>query len=238
MRYRIFHIGYIIFLFLIISSATAQIGFKAGVGISDIVFMKDGQTPYLGYEVDYYTHRNPKLSYQFGAFTSFDLGKRFEFQPELLFVFAGLDYSMKFDYGEMIFRLNINYLQVPLLFKYKTRPDKKRHFTLLAGPYGAIMLSASKIMEIDEYEETEKMTNVRNGDFGIAAGLAMEFDLTKGILVIDLRMTYSLIDMMDHLDGYVSKYNGPEKDRSRNVNMALTVGYRFLNLWPKKTSEL
>lgn len=235
MANRFFHIILILIAVLYLSPSSAQVGFKAGVGISDIVFMKDGQTPYLGYEVDYFTHRLPKLSYHFGAFTAFSIGKKIEFQPELLFVFAGLDYSMNFDYGKTIYRLNINYFQVPLLFKFKTKPEKTKHFTILAGPYASVKLSATKIMEIDGNREEKKMMNVRNGDFGIAAGIAMEFDMSKGILVIDFRMTYSLINMMNHLEGYVPKYNAPDIDRAKNVNLALTVGYRFINLWSDKT---
>jgi hypothetical protein len=217
------------------SSASAQIGFKAGIGASDIMFKKLGQTPYLGYEVDDFIHNYPKLTYQFGVFAVFGLSEKFEFQPELLFVNAGLDYSTTFNYGKIIYRLNINYLQVPLLFNFKTKPQKTRHFTLTAGPYGAIKLSAKKTIKIEEYQDKEAMSNVKNFDFGIAAGLGYVFDLRQGSIVIDFRVTYGLIDMMQPIEGFVPEYNGTEKIMAKNLIIALTVGYRFLNLWPEKT---
>jgi len=218
-----------------LTSTSAQIGFKGGIGASDIIFKKEGQTPYLGYEVDDFIHNYPKLSYQFGAFAAFGLGEKFEFQPELLFVNAGLDYSTTYNYGKIIYRLNINYLQVPLLFKFKTKPEKTRHFALLAGPYTSFKLTAKKTMEVNEYEEKVDMNNVKNIDFGIVAGLGYEFDLPQGIIVIDFRITYGLINMMQPKEGYIPEYNGPEKIRANNMNIVLTVGYRFLNLWPEKT---
>jgi hypothetical protein len=46
----------------------SQIGIKGGPAISDIVFLVEGQTPYLGYEINSLTHRLPYLTYQFGIF--------------------------------------------------------------------------------------------------------------------------------------------------------------------------
>jgi len=124
---------------------------------------------------------------------------------------------------------------VPLLFKFKTKPEKTRHFALLAGPYTSFKLTAKKTMEVNEYEEKVDMNNVKNIDFGIVAGLGYEFDLPQGIIVIDFRITYGLINMMQPKEGYIPEYNGPEKIRANNMNIVLTVGYRFLNLWPEKT---
>ncbi len=72
-----------LFLLFFTPSTFAQIGFKAGAGVSDIAFLKDGQVPYLSYEINVLEHRIPMTSFQGGVFATLKLGKRFDFQPEL-----------------------------------------------------------------------------------------------------------------------------------------------------------
>ena len=140
---------FLLFTFLLFTKVSeAQIGIKAGCGVSDIVFAKEGQVPYLGYEVDYLTHRNPLFSYQFGIFGTIDFHKHFDFQPELMFARQGLNYNINFLYDNVVYRLHIYYLQMPLLIRYKMSLKKKSHPILFLGPYGALKLRLHELQNL------------------------------------------------------------------------------------------
>jgi len=209
----------------------SQIGLKGGVGVSDIVFADEGQTPYLDYEVNSLVHKLPSLSYQIGAFGTIRISNRFDFQPELFYARRGLNYDLEFLYDDITYRVKINYLQTPLLFKYKAMPDRKWHFGLFAGPYFSLKLNAVKYTIIDGQKNKTTLTSVKNTDAGIVAGFSFDFDLVKGQLVTDFRISYSLINMMSHIDGYIPKYSGPENERARNVDISILIGYQFQDLW-------
>ena len=226
-----------LFIFLIVAlfTATAQVGIKGGIGVSDIVFADEGQSPYLGYEVDYLEHRNPLVSFQVGGFANFWQKKRFDLQPELLFVHQGLNYNIDFLYANYIYKVNIYYLQVPVLVRYKFLKEKSWHPGLYIGPYGALKLNAVKVTGENGEKMKEDMQNVNNGDFGIVFGINFDIDLPLGQFVVDLRSGYSLINMMQPIEGYIPRYYGPEKERARNVSITIMIGYRFTNIWNNKT---
>lgn len=227
MKNRIYFITILPFLLFLNIAVFSQIGMKGGVGVSDIVFAIEGQTPYLGYEINYLTHRNPLITYQFGVFGTVKINRLFYFQPELIYTRQGLNYNIDFLYDQIIYRIYIDYLQLPLLINLSMRPEKKFHPGFYLGPYGALKLNAKRITEIDGERIEEKPTNVKNGDFGLIGGLSFDFDIPKGQLIADLRFNYSLMNIMYPIDGYIPSYDGPDKERARNVSIVLLLGYRF-----------
>jgi len=217
---------YVIILLLVIP-LRSQVGIKGGLAISDIVFAAEGQTPYLGYEINYLTHRLPYLTYQVGIFKTYMFSKNFAIQPELLFVQKGLNYSMDFIYDDITYIIRISYLEVPLLLKYKLFNMHSDRFALLAGPYIAYMVNNKRVREINGAKRKDDMSNINRIDFGVLTGLSYDFKLFQSRYVLDLRTEYSLINMMDRLEGFVPRYYGPAEERVRNVNIALTLGYYF-----------
>ena len=208
---KIIILSLFLFPLLALLSATAQIGVKGGIGVSDIVFAVEGQSPYLGYEVDYLEHRKPLVSFQVGGFANFWQKKRFDLQPELVFAHQGLNYNIDFLYASYIYKVNIYYLQVPVLVRYKFLKEKSWHPGLYIGPYGALKLNVVKIKGENGEKIKEDMQNVNNGDFGIVFGINFDIDLSSRQLVVDLRSSYSLINMMQPIEGYIPRYYGPEK---------------------------
>jgi len=226
------------FLSLTCHQSLAQIGLKVGIGVSDITFLNQGQTPYLTYEVNSLEHNLPVVTFQGGVSTNYQIAKRWGLQGELLFARRGLDYSMKFLYDNITYKININYLQVPILVRYDVFRKEKRQSGFLAGPYVGGKLSANKITKIDGQKSKTKVPNVKHVDFGIVAGYYVDVDLAaNNQMVIDLKASYSLINMMNYAAGYLPKYYGPSKEYVRNVNISITVGCRLANLWSKKNKE-
>jgi len=221
------------FIFIIILPATGQIGIKSGPGVSDITFLQEGQVPYLGHDTNSLEHRKPKLSFQLGAFSTFTIGKRWELQPELLFALKGLNYSEETIYDNITHKINITYLELPLLMRYKFFLKERRQSGLFVGPFAALKLSANLITEVEGKKEKSKVSNVNNFDFGIVAGYSFDIGLPTGDLIIDFRTSYSLINMMNVDDGYIPWYYGPSEEYARNVSITLTVGYRFISILPK-----
>jgi hypothetical protein len=231
MNSKIRILNLVVFLFLVLSSVPAQIGIKGGIGISDIAFLEDGQAPYLGYEINSLEHRIPRISFQAGAFGTAGPWKRIELQPELLYSLQGLNYSTEYLYDDITYKINISYLKMPLLLKYIAFIRQKRQAAFFIGPYASLKLNAVLIMDIEGVRKKSIMTNVKDIDLGADAGFSVDLNLPAGKIILDLRCSYSLINMMDRITGYIPWYYGPSKEYARNVNISLTAGYRFSNIW-------
>jgi hypothetical protein len=204
-----------------------QFGIQAGVGISDIVFSDDGQGPYLGYEVNYLTHRYPSLSYQFGVLGTLSLNKRFEFQPELQVTKLGLNYNEDFLHGQIIYKIDIWYLELPLLLAYRFRLERKLQPTLFLGPYGSLTLAAKKRTDYDGHPQKENADNVKPVDLGLVFGFGFDVQMGSGQLITQLRGTYSLVDIMEPIEGHIPEYLAPVELKARNLALMVSVGYRF-----------
>ena len=200
----------------------SQIGIKAGPVVSDIVFADEGQIPYLGYEVNSLVHKLPYLTYSFGVSKQFTVSDRVDVQMELLFSKKGLNYSSDFIYDDIKYYLDIYYLETPVLLKYNLK-----NTSLLIGPYAAYAINRKHVIRSNDYSKNEILKNVKDLDLGIAAGIAKEFKYGDHNIVVDFRLSYSLIDMMDHLENFKPEYYGAAKERAKNINIIFTVGYVF-----------
>ena len=227
---RSYFLHSILLILLSLSTLFAQeVGVKLGLSISDIAFSDEGQTPYLGYEINSLEHRKPLLTYQVGVYASFRISDQFDFQPELLYVTQGLDYSTKYLYDDVKYKIKTSYLQLPLLFKYKTAVKKDKFSGILLGPYAALKLDARRITKIEGQSNKTEMGNVKNSDFGVIGGYAFDFNMISRKMLIDLRASYSLVNMMEKIEGNIPLYTGSNKDYARNISIALTVQYNLID---------
>ncbi len=126
---------------------------------------------------------------------------------------------------------------MPLLLRYKTAIKKNKLSGLFAGPYVSMNLKAVRQREIEGIREKARLSNMKDIDFGVIAGFSYDIDLRSGQLVIDLRSSYSLINVMERIDGFILWYYGPSREYVRNVSVSFTVGYRFLNIGANKTKK-
>ena len=65
------------------------------------------------------------------------------------------------------------------------------------------------------------------------AGFGYDFNLNSGQILTEIRTGYSLMNMMNTLDGYIPEYDVPQNPRARNLSLTLIVGYRFTKLFNK-----
>jgi hypothetical protein len=147
----------------------------------------------------------------------------------MVLVLQGLNYNTPYLYDDIVFKMNLTYLQLPLLLKCKIFLREKRHSGLVAGPYAALKLFGNKITEVEGVRERTAIANARSMDLGIVAGYAVDFQLPKGQLEVAFRTTFSLVNMMDRIEGDIPAYYGPSRDYARNINVSILVGYTIFN---------
>ena len=157
-------------------SQGTKYGVRAGYNISNLDF-KD--TPLQGND-----HRN---GFAIGFFGEFGLSKGVAIQPEIQFSSEGADPE----------ELQLDYIQVPALFKF--RLGEKFH--LLAGPQAGV-----KVHKASDGIDTFAFSGVGGIEFKISH-----------TLFADVRYTYGFSDIFDDLISVEAK----------NTNLQLAVGYKF-----------
>lgn len=145
-------------LLVVSISANAQhfsIGLKAGANISNFT-----GTPSV--EI---THK-ALVGFYGGAYLNFWLGKNFTFQPEALVSTQGA----KFTEGSTSEKFKLTYVNVPIMFKYKTDGG----FYVEAGPQFGFKLSESVPDQTAE-------DFAKNLDLSVGAGLGFQSAMGFGI---------------------------------------------------------
>jgi hypothetical protein len=219
--------GFIRFCLLILFSTNtlfAGIGIKGGFCLSGLHSATGDFRHFLGYEIDWLTMGNLK-GFQIGVFNTFDISTHFKFQPEIYYSIRGGDASETFLFERIKFKVRINYLEFPLLLKYEI-PLKGRFIPeLFLGPYAALKLSAKKHKEISGKKETTDLENVKTFDYGVVFGGGIEVNIGSGQLILEIRSSYGLNNIMTMPEGFIRLYD--DKDFVRNFSFSVLTGYKF-----------
>lgn len=157
-----------LFTFLLISGAAmaqhANIGIKGGVNASTI---KGDNNPDFG----------SKISFHLGLMGHIHLSNQFALQPELVYSAQGAKYPVA---GEDV-SLNLNYVNVPVLFQYMF----DNGFRIQAGPQLGILASAKS-----ELNNADLKDDFENIDLGL--GLGASYINPETNFGIDLRYNLGL----------------------------------------------
>jgi hypothetical protein len=215
----------IVVVFLIRGNmAFSQFGIIAGAGVSEIAFLNEGQVPYLGYEANALIHNFPAFSHQVGISRQFNASSRFAPLVKIILIRKGLNYNTSFLYDDIRYQLHITYLELPLLLKINTDLRDKRQSGINLGPYISLKINATLITDIEGVVERQKINNVNRWDTGIMLGYSFDLGPHPRRSLIDLRTSYSLINMMSPVDG-PPLYDGPEYKYARNVSIMISYEY-------------
>lgn len=170
----------------------------------------------IGFKLGYTSSTLPQTSetslpFAFGALSSFAGGLSFEnglgffsVVPELLYVRMGGQY--RFDASNSLEERH-DYIQVPVLLKLNIIPAGPIRPFLSGGVYGAYLLNAKGIMEIDGAPMEEDITgNYERFDYGLVGGVGLAFKLPGIALSIEGRFNYGLQNIWkDPEPGYSMK---------------------------------
>ena len=204
---------------------SAEIGVKGGMSLSGLQSATGDYRHVLGYELDGLSGGRVLKGFQAGLFRTFDLSRRFQVQPEISFALRGGNGGTTYLYDDIVFKVNISYVEVPLILKYKIVAGRTFSSAVCAGPYAALKLKAEKRTRIWKEEETTPLPNVRSFDYGVILGLTVEHAFGSGRALLDLRSGVGLNDIMDVLPETIPLY--PDKDHIRNLYVSVLVGYAF-----------
>lgn len=210
----------ILMVTLVAGQALSQKGFYFGVAATGLNTWLTNQNNYGLPEMDY------KLTFGFSGNVNlgFDFSKNFGIKTEIGYAMLGQDYKDEVNDTTVTRKVNLNYLQVPLLFKYSTGSDLVR-FYLLVGPQFNFLLSADQEYLKNSISTEEEVYNPflkkpvkigeetitdRYNDLDIFARIDFGIDISvidNLIINAGISMGYGLTDInaddwkMDDVDG-------------------------------------
>jgi hypothetical protein len=166
-----------------------------------------------------------KIGLAGGAFIGFEIAPQFVLQPELLFVQKGVKYEEKGGPGKATDKLD--YLQIPVLFKFNPHTAGKIQPTIFAGPYLALKMSAKTKIEGSADPAEDGEFDIKDGlkstDFGFSFGAGIGAKMTKGELFIDARYDLGLSKVYKEYTVLDVTYTPNVK----NSSILVLVGYKF-----------
>ncbi len=191
-----------IFLILILTLAFAvaanaeetAFGIKAGVSFASIV----------GDDTD---DLKSLTGFMGGGFVAFPLSPTISIQPEVFYAQKGA----KYDDGGTDGSIKLDYIDIPVLFKYTMAGESARPYFLF-GPAVGFRVS-SKLSEGDESVDIDEFISSTN--FGLVFGLGVNFQ--KFLLEVRYDVGLSNIWDFENIDSITNK----------NSVFGIMVGYNF-----------
>jgi hypothetical protein len=194
-------------------------GIKAGVNFADISNLENPFLEMLGIKF------GTKIGVIAGAFYRIDLTNSFAIQPEVYYSQKGTRasgkgsiYDVPYSYD---FSLRLDYIEIPLLMKYRIPTRGKFTPGIFAGPYVAFKVSAKAALTVESegMKQTQEVDieDVKKMDFGLAFGANLDFDIGHSSIIIDIRYSLGLSKISEYEDD-------PDM---KNSAFTLMLGYAF-----------
>ena len=195
--------------FMSVSAQETRFGVKAGANLSTFTGDADGVKSLVGFQV--------------GGFAEIKLTDKFAIQPEVLFSTQGGKYKESALGYSQEDKLNLSYLNVPVMAKYYVAEK----FSVEAGPQIGFLLSAKDKYEYSGPDGSDSgKEDIKDGfksiDFGVNFGAG--YDFTEN-LSLGLRYTLGLSSVADTPDEFEDFGFGDIT--VRNSNLALALAYKF-----------
>ena len=174
-------------------------GAKGGVAFSTLSFDPSSEISY-----------DLRTGLVVGGFVAFPLGSRITIQPEGLFVQKGAKVK---DFGVSA-TIELDYVEVPVLVKYRIAGGPARSFHVFGGPSLAFKVSASSSASFGGSTiDTSNDEEIESLDYGVVAGAGMD----AGRFTIDGRFTF----------GFANVNKDEDEPKARTRSLAILAGVRF-----------
>jgi len=116
------------------------------------------------------------FGYGVGAITAFNFTEHHGIQGE--FIYNSL--SQKYSDAELQRTLNVQYINIPLLYSLNTGKGDPINLNIVAGPQIGISLGSDITLASGEGADTlQAIVDVKKGDFGFAYGAGLSFSLNS-----------------------------------------------------------
>ena len=179
--------------------------------------------PKIGVDYTHFWGKNAyhggQLNYQAGLFMEYRFTSRFSIAPEVVFAAQGGKYEVK-DYNDgdgyfdAKFTENVNYINIPVMFKYYVTPA----LSIDLGPQLGINVYSKYTVESKDKNLNIKETIDQKDDtkaIDVGVGLGLTYNITNDVFVQG-RYTLGLTDVFDK-----------SWDTGKNGNAQIAIGYRF-----------
>jgi hypothetical protein len=178
-------------------------GIKAGVSFANVfsgeIFDRSYRTGFCG-----------------GFFLTYEFTPVFSVQPEVLFVMKGSRHREGFGPNALSEVMSLEYMEVPLLARFRLPISKSMDVHLLAGPSPALGVRFRVNSIVGGQPEEESLDNVNGFDIGAVAGAGVDIPVKNGKVCLDFRYTFGLTT--------ISKGAG---NGIKNGALCLFLGYAF-----------
>ena len=179
--------------------------------------------PKIGVDYTHFWGKNAyhggQLNYQAGLFMEYRFTSRFSIAPEVVFAAQGGKYEVK-DYNDgdgyfdAKFTENVNYINIPVMFKYYVTPA----LSIDLGPQLGINVYSKYTVESKDKHLNIKETEDQKDDtktIDVGVGLGFTYNIAKNVFVQG-RYTLGLTEVFDK-----------SWDTGKNGNAQIAIGYRF-----------
>jgi hypothetical protein len=176
-------------------------GVKAGVALADLQVEDDGER----------TPSDLRFGFIVGGFGTWHVWSRVDVQPEVLFTQKGAT----FDQGGGTLLQKFDYVDIPLLMKYRVTGGAVRHVSVYAGPSLGVRVRAKSRATFGTASLEEDVSDaLTRTDLAVVFGL----EYRRGRLLFDGRYSWGLADVDEEPDDAIE---------IRNRGMAVMAGWRF-----------
>lgn len=212
---REFLLGISLLVLLPLNAARSQFGVKGGLAVSGFQLSQNSSSstgndyrPFLGYEVEWIQEGDaakPDLGLQLGVFYVKSISKYFAVQSELFYSQRGLEFYQTELYNSS-YSLEVDYVEVPLLLKFKMPLNWRVKPGLLTGPYAAFKLRANRTLRIREEQNTKHVASVKDLDYGLVFAIDSEFSAWSRQLLFEIRFNWGLASAMAQPKEFIDLY--------------------------------
>lgn len=206
MRYYIITLVFILFISYSLSAQKFNGGLMVGFTASQV----DGDT-HGGY------HKGGLLG---GAFVNRVINDNFSWQLEMKFIQKGSHFvpdSAEFANNEEVYRLHLNYAEVPIMLNY----HYKKKFILSLGLGMGYLINFKEVRDdFRLYEDSKRFFH----DYEFSYNFGITYKLTKK-LYFSLSHSYSIIPIRRQAEGSIYRFN---RGQYNNL-LAFTLYYQFNN---------
>lgn len=146
------------------------------------------------YSSEHYLWEN-QLGFSFGAYNRFKVSKDINLILTILYNQVGSSLDVYFNYASdrACFKQNLHWIELPILFHVLFFRNKKIKPFVQLGGYGAYILAAREYMEYSGQSNRENVIGeVNRLNYGLIAGIGIDFKIGKNIANISFQYRYSL----------------------------------------------
>jgi opacity protein-like surface antigen len=137
-----------------------------------------------------------KVGFGAGAFLGFNFTDHIGLQVEAIYN----TYSQKYTEADNDYRVDLKYVNIPLLLSYNTNKLEAVNLNIVAGPQIGISVG-SDIFNGNNDPNNDAVLDVKNGDLGFAYGAGLDFGLNEAKTVrlgLGFRGVLGLFDISDN----------------------------------------